>query len=45
MTREENVELIRLAKEGDADAMDRLTEGNMGLCKSIANFADKIYNL
>jgi RNA polymerase sporulation-specific sigma factor len=42
MTREENVELIRLAKEGDADAMERLTEGNMGLCKSIAaRFRDR----
>ncbi len=42
MTREENVELIRLAKEGDAEAMERLTEGNMGLCKSIAaRFRDR----
>ena len=42
MTREENVELIRLAKEGNAEAMERLTEGNMGLCKSIAaRFRDR----
>ncbi len=42
MTREEHVELIRLAKEGDSEALARLTEGNMGLCKSIAaRFRDR----
>ncbi len=42
MTREENTELIRLAKAGDAEALERLTEGNMGLCKSIAaRFRDR----
>ncbi len=42
MTREENEELLRLAKDGDREAMDRLITQNMGLCKSIAaRFKDR----
>ena len=42
MTREENNELIRRAKEGDAVAQNELIRGNMGLCKSIAlRFRDR----
>lgn len=42
MTREENIELIRLAQSGDKDSMDKLVTGNMGLCKSIAlRFLDR----
>ncbi len=42
MKREENIELLRRAKEGDREAQDRLLEGNMGLCKSIAaRFRDR----
>lgn len=42
MTREENTELLRLARDGDRDAMERLVECNMGLCRSIAaRFRDR----
>ncbi len=42
MIREETVGLIRLAKEGDREALERLVEGNMGLCKSVAaRFRDR----
>ena len=42
MTREENSELIRLAQAGDKEAQEKLLEGNMGLCKSIAaRFRDR----
>ncbi len=42
MTREENTELLRLAHEGDREAMERLVSCNMGLCKSIAaRFRDR----
>lgn len=42
MTREENIELIALAQNGDEKAMSELVEGNMGLCKSIAlRFRDR----
>lgn len=41
-TYEQNAELLRLAKAGDADAMDRLILCNMGLVKSIAlRFRDR----
>ncbi len=36
MTREESIELLRQVKQGDSEALDRLTSENMGLCKSIA---------
>lgn len=42
MTREENDRLLRLAKDGDSEATERLIEGNMGLCRSIAmRFRDR----
>ena len=42
MTREENDLLLRQAKDGDEDALNRLIEGNMGLCRSIAlRFRDR----
>ncbi len=42
MTREENSELLVLAKDGDCEAMERLVTRNMGLCKSIAlRFRDR----
>lgn len=42
MTREENDLLLRQAKDGDEAALNRLIEGNMGLCRSIAlRFRDR----
>ncbi len=36
MTREENIELIKSAQEGNREALDLIVSENMGLCKSIA---------
>ena len=37
-----NIELLRLAHEGDGEAMERFVGNNMGLCKSIAiRFRDR----
>jgi RNA polymerase sporulation-specific sigma factor len=36
MKKEENIALIKLAQKGDAEALEELTVGNMGLCKNIA---------
>ena len=36
MTREENLELVKAAQEGDGEALNILVSENMGLCKSIA---------
>lgn len=36
MTREDNALLLKMAREGDGDALNRLIESNMGLCRSIA---------
>lgn len=37
MTREENNELLVLAKNGDKESLEKLVSGNMGLCKNIAS--------
>ena len=42
MTREDNIELLKLAKQGDTEAQEKLVSQNMGLCKSIAaRFRDR----
>ncbi len=42
MIKEKNAELIRLAHEGDREAMELLVSENMGLCKNIASrFRDR----
>lgn len=42
MTREDNCLLLKRAKDGDGDTLNKLIESNMGLCRSIAlRFRDR----